>query len=60
MPESLGNMVRIELFDLLGNRLMDAHRSLDNPTIIRSVAKGVVILRVTEADRVYTNKLFIR
>jgi hypothetical protein len=60
MPESFGNMVRIELFDLLGNRVMDMRRSLDNPTIIRSTAKGVVIVRVTEADRVYTQKLFIR
>ncbi len=60
MPESFGNMVRIELFDLLGNRVMDMSRSLDNPTIIRSTAKGVVIVRVTEAHRVYTQKLFIR
>ncbi|HMM10773.1 MAG TPA: right-handed parallel beta-helix repeat-containing protein [Bacteroidales bacterium] len=60
IPDASGNRARIELFDVLGNCLMDINRNIDNPTIIHPAVRGVVIVRVTEANRVHTQKLFLR
>ncbi len=60
LPDHSGQTVRIELFDLLGNKLMETTMKLENPSILRSTATGIVIVRITAGNEVFTNKLFIR
>jgi len=60
IPEFAGKNARIDMFDVLGNKLFSSEGVLNSPTIIRAMNSGVAIVRVSTANRVYTTKLFIQ
>jgi len=60
IPELAGKNARIEMFDVLGNKLFSSEGVLNSPTIIRAINSGVAIVRVSTTNRVYTTKLFIQ
>jgi hypothetical protein len=60
IPDKAGERARIELFDLLGNKLDEYSLTLGSPTVLHSRYSGIVIVRAIAGNRVYTSKLFIR
>lgn len=59
-PELQGQKALYELFDLNGRLLESRELSLQTIQRLRPQAKGIVIARVSLANQVYVNKLFIR
>lgn len=60
IPSHTGEHATIELFDLLGKKLVETDLKLEDPVSLHVPANGIVIVRVTTGNEVYTNKLFIR
>ncbi len=59
-PELQGQQALYELFDLNGHLLESRVLSLETIQRLRPQASGIVIARVSLANQVYVNKLFIR
>lgn len=59
-PELQGQKALYELFDLNGRLLESRVLSLETIQRLRPQASGIVIARVSLANQVYVNKLFIR
>jgi len=60
IPEFAGKNARIEMFDVLGNKLFNSEGVLNSPAVVRAMNSGVAIVRVSSANKVYTTKLFIQ
>lgn len=60
IPAHAGERATIELFDLLGKKLLETDLKLEDPVSLHMPATGIVVVRVTTGNEVFTNKLFIR
>ncbi len=60
LPQSEAQQALVEQLDLLGRVIHSEQMRLGTVNSINTTANGVVLLRVTDGNKVFTHKLFIR
>ncbi len=59
-PQLFGQMAQVELFDVLGNRILNERLSLNSPTVLHAgEATRVIVARITSGEHVFTTRLII-
>jgi hypothetical protein len=59
-PQLFGQMAQVELFDVLGNRILNERLSLNSPTVLHAgEVTRVIVARITSGEHVFTTRLII-